>query len=288
MIKKEISGLIIEKYSDMKLAYTCNRLKDEATKKGITINILGIHDVAIINNEIYYRGDKVDTCDFVINRYKWGKIKHEVSLLANRQYNKQTDFEKYINKYEQIKNIYPNTFLLPKTCLSTATKEFDYLSNILGKPFVAKGLESSQGDEVFLISSDEDLVRLTKEFSEDKEWLFEEFISTSYGRDIRLYSIRGEVVACMKRSAKNGFKANVALGASVEKYEITKEIKQIAQDIYNQTHLDFLGIDLLFGDEKLFFCEINVMPGLEGIEKATGINVAKKIIETIAGDLLNE
>ena len=76
----------------------------------------------------------------------------------------------------------------------------------------------------------------------------------------------------------------MALGASVEAYEITPEIQQIAKDIYEQTGLDFLGIDLLFGEEKPYFCEINVMPGLEGIEKASGVNVAKKILETIKKD----
>ncbi len=45
-----------------------------------------------------------------------------------------------------------------------------------------------------------------------------------------------------------------------------------------------MGIDLLFGEEKPYFCEINVMPGLEGIEKASGVNVAKKIMETIKAD----
>ena len=54
--------------------------------------------------------------------------------------------------------------------------------------------------------------------------------------------------------------------------------------IYEQTGLDFLGIDLLFGREKPYFCEINVMPGLEGIEKASGINVAAKVMETIRSD----
>ena len=122
----------------------------------------------------------------------------------------------------------------------------------------------------------------------EKEWLFEEFITTSFGRDMRFYSIRGEVVACMQRKSQGDFRANVALGASVEAYEITSEIRQIAKDIYEQTGLDFLGIDLLFGEEKPYFCEINVMPGLEGIEKASGVNVARKIIETIKSDFENE
>ena len=65
---------------------------------------------------------------------------------------------------------------------------------------------------------------------------------------------------------------------------VTPGIRAIAADIYEQTGLDFLGIDLLFGREKPYFCEINVMPGLEGIEKASGINVAAKVMETIRSD----
>ena len=129
---------------------------------------------------------------------------------------------------------------------------------------------------------------LSLNYPSSKEWLFEEFISESYGRDLRFYSIRGEAVACMQRTSQGDFRANVALGASVEPYPVTSGIRTIAADIYEQTGLDFLGIDLLFGREKPYFCEINVMPGLEGIEKASGINVAGKIIETIQSDFTSK
>ena len=144
------------------------------------------------------------------------------------------------------------------------------------------------GEQISLIENKEALHKLYEEYGMEKEWLFEEFITTSFGRDMRFYSIRGEVVACMQRKSRGDFRANVDLGASVEAYEITPEIRQIAKDIYEQTGLDFLGIDLLFGEEKPYFCEINVMPGLEGIEKASGVNVARKIIETIKSDFENE
>ena len=121
-------------------------------------------------------------------------------------------------------------------------------------------------------------------FGQEKEWLYEAFIRSSYGRDIRFFSIRGTVVACMQRRSRNDFRANVALGAAVEPFKVTPEIEQIASDIYEQTGLDFLGIDLLFGESKPWFCEINVMPGLKGIEAASGVNVARQIILTIRGD----
>ena len=140
------------------------------------------------------------------------------------------------------------------------------------------------GREIFLVHNDSELKKMAAGYSPEKEWLFEEYIASSYGRDMRFYSIRGNVAACMQRKSAGDFRANVALGASVEPLEITDEIRTIAKDIYDQTGLDFLGIDLLFGKDRPYFCEINVMPGIEGIEKASGKNIAREICGTIKGD----
>lgn len=279
-----MTGYIIEKYNKMTNAYTCNRLVEEAKNCGIDLRIIGIHDTIITENGIYNQGEKLEKRDFVINRYKWGKEKDEINSLAEKSYNPLDAYNIYINKYEQVKRLRSKSFLIPKYVLGTALSDFDQIVKFIGKPFVAKGLESSMGEQISLMENKEDLYKLYVEYGMEKEWLFEEFITTSFGRDMRFYSIRGEVVACMQRKSRGDFRANVALGASVEAYKITPEIRQIAKDIYEQTGLDFLGIDLLFGEEKPYFCEINVMPGLEGIEKASGVNVAKKILETIKND----
>ena len=279
-----MKGYIIEKYNKMTNAYTCNRLVEEAENLGIDLKIIGIHDILVTEDGIVNLGEKLEKRDFVINRYKWGKEKDEINSLAEKSYNPLDAYNIYINKYEQVKRLRSKSFLVPKYVLGTALSDFDQIVKIIGKPFVAKGLESSMGEQISLIEKKEDLHKLYVEYGMEKEWLFEEFITTSFGRDMRFYSIRGEVVACMQRKSRGDFRANVALGASVEAYEITPEIRQIAKDIYEQTGLDFLGIDLLFGEEKPYFCEINVMPGLEGIEKASGVNVAKKILETIKND----
>lgn len=279
-----ITGYIIEKYNKMTNAYTCNRLVEEATKQRMDLKIIGIHDTMILENEIRNDGVKLEKRDFVINRYKWGKVKDEINSLAAKSYNPLEAYNIYINKYEQVKRLRSDAFLVPRYLLGTAMLQYEDIVNILGTPFVAKGLESSMGEQISLIEKEEDLKNLHKKYGMEKEWLFEEFVTTSFGRDMRFYSIRGEVVACMQRKSQGDFRANVALGASVESYEITPEIRQIAKDIYGQTGLDFLGIDLLFGEDKPYFCEINVMPGIEGIEKATGVNVAKKIVETIKSD----
>ena len=279
-----ISGYIIEKYNKMTNAYTCNRLVEEAENLGIDLKIIGIHDTMVFENGIMNNGVKLEKRDFVINRYKWGKVKDEINFLAVRSYNPLNTYNIYINKYEQVKRLRSKEFIVPKYLLGTAMLKFEEIVKLLGKPFVAKGLESSMGEQIALIEKEEDLQKLYKEYGMEKEWLFEEFVTTSFGRDMRFYSIRGEVVACMQRKSQGDFRANVALGASVEPFEITPAIQQIAKDIYEQTGLDFLGIDLLFGKDKPYFCEINVMPGIEGIEKATGVNVAAKIMETVKSD----
>lgn len=279
-----IKGYIIEKYNKMTNAYTCNRLVEEAEKLGMDLKIIGIHDTIILENEIINNGERMEKRDFVINRYKWGKEKDEINSMAIKSYNSLEAYNIYINKYEQVKRLRSEEFIVPKYLLGTAMLSFKEIAKFLGTPFVAKGLESSMGEQISLIECEEDLQKICKEYGMEKEWLFEEFITTSFGRDMRFYSIRGEVVACMQRKSQGDFRANVALGASVEAFEITPQIRQISKDIYNRTGLDFLGIDLLFGKDKPYFCEINVMPGIEGIEMATGVNVAKKIMETIKGD----
>lgn len=282
-----LKGYLIEKYNVMSNAYTCNRLIEEASAHGVDLQIVGIHDTMITPDSVINQGIRLELADFVINRYKWGQEKDVINALAARSYNPLDAYNIYINKFEQVRRLHSEAFLMPKYLLGTSLLPFATIVEQLGLPFVGKGLESSMGEEIVCICNQEDYEKLSVTYPIVKEWLFEEFISESYGRDMRFYSIRGEAVACMQRKSQGDFRANVALGASVAPFEITPAIRTIAADIYEQTGLDFLGIDLLFGKEKPYFCEINVMPGLEGIEKASGINIAGKIIETIQSDFVS-
>jgi len=280
------SGYVIEKYSNMGSAYTCRRLVEEAKAQDMDLRIIGIHDTVITRGGLLSSGMALEKRDFVINRYKWGKIKDEINRLAVRSYNPLNAFNIYINKLEQMRRLHSDAFVLPEYMAGTGAAPFAALAAQLGLPFVAKGLESSMGEQILLIEKEADFSGLVKAYGEQKEWLFEEFITNSVGRDIRFFSIRGHAVAGMVRTSKGDFRANVALGADVEPYDITPGMEIIAADIYAQTGLDFLGIDLLFGPDRPFFCEINVMPGIEGMETATGVNIAKLMIDTIRSDFL--
>ncbi len=88
----------------------------------------------------------------------------------------------------------------------------------------------------------------------------------------------------MIRQNEADFRSNYALGSELKRCEITHEMKTIAETIYGITGLDFIGIDLLIGKNELLLCEINVMPGLKGVESVSGINIAKKCIDLIKND----
>lgn len=279
-----ITGYLIEKYNNMGSAYTCARLVEEAHAIGISLDIVGTHDTVIKESVLENCGKILEPREFVINRYKWGHIKDGINNLAEKSYNRIESYKPYIDKYVQLKNLDSRHFEKPKYLLGSSQSSFEQLASLLGIPFIAKGLDSSMGREIRLINNASELSTLAKEFPPEKEFLFEEFISSSFGRDLRLFSIRGEAVACMIRESKTDFRANVALGANVKNHPINLDLQSIASDIYDVTGLDVLGIDLLFGRESLYFCEINVMPGLEGIEYASGINIAGLAMSRIKED----
>ncbi len=293
-----MKGYLIEKYSNMGAAYTCRRLIEEAAKRGILLELIGVHDCVLKDGAVYLvqgRDERIlKPVDFIINRFKTGLIKDAINLLGQRSYNPLKPFSIYINKYEQIKHLASPAMIMPRSILGDRGTSFDSLRRQLGLPFVAKGLESSMGREVRLIRKAGDMADLChnpdgKFYPENKEWLFQEFIHDSSGRDMRLFCIRGRIVSAMERvSLREGdFRANVALGASVRPIPVTETFRSIGWDIYKETGLDFMGIDLLYGKEKPYFCEINVMPGIEGMEMASGLNLAGCIMDRIADDFQN-
>ena len=105
--------------------------------------------------------------------------------------------------------------------------------------------------------------------------LVQEYIGESHGRDVRALVVGGKVVAAMRRVATGTeFRSNFHLGGSVEAVEITPKLAQIAVNAAKILELDIAGVDLLESQRGPLVLEVNSSPGLEGIEKASQINVA--------------
>ena len=152
----------------------------------------------------------------------------------------------------------------------------DFLLSVerLGYPLVAKKSYGSFGEGVRLVRSREELVAV------EKEWLYlphlyQRFVEECAGCDFRVMVIGGKAIAAMRRVAKKGeFRSNIELGGVGEKVELSKELAVVAEKCAAALRLDYCGVDLLRTKDGYAVCEVNSNAFFEGLEAATGIDIA--------------
>jgi len=175
----------------------------------------------------------------------------------------------------------------PTSAARTPSSTEDVLSLVEGAPIVLKLLEGTQGKGVILAETKKAAESLISAFHQlDADILIQQFIKEAKGEDIRAFVVDGRVVASMLRRAAPGeFRANLHQGGSSEQVILTAEEERVAIAAARCVGLDVAGVDLLRTESGPLVIEVNVSPGLQGIEKASGINVAEEIV-TFAKRLL--
>jgi ribosomal protein S6--L-glutamate ligase len=174
---------------------------------------------------------------------------------------------------------------LPVTGFAHSTKDIDGLLGIVGggAPVVIKLLEGTQGIGVILAETRKAAEAVIEAFRGlDANILVQEYIAVAGGADIRCFVVGDRVVAAMKRQAKAGeFRSNIHRGGTAEKVKLTPEERSTAVSTAKALALSIAGVDILRSNHGPVVMEANSSPGLEGIEKATELDVAGKIIEFI-------
>jgi len=179
---------------------------------------------------------------------------------------------------------------MPKTAFANQTKDIDsLLDSIGGAPCIVKLLEGTQGIGVILAESKKVATSVIEAFLKlDAAMLVQEFIKEAKGADIRAFVIDGQVVGAMKRQAKEGeFRSNLHRGGTAELIQLSPEERSTAIKAAKKLGLGIAGVDLLQSDRGPLVMEVNSSPGLEGIQKATGIDIAGKIIEYVERNEFN-
>ena len=148
----------------------------------------------------------------------------------------------------------------------------------------------SNGSGVFLIENREafnDLMDLIGETNPHIQLIFQQYVSQSKGRDIRLFVVEGKVIASMERRAKEGsFKANYSQGGQVLAFEPDDVARDLAIKTADVLNIQMAGIDLLFmEDGRYTICEANTFPGFKGLEQACEANVAGAVIEAMKAQI---
>jgi len=173
---------------------------------------------------------------------------------------------------------------LPKTVFSNYSKDVSsVIDKVGGAPLVIKLLEGTQGLGVVLADNRNSAESILEAFNGlQARVIVQEFIKEAKGADIRAFVVDGVVVGAMKRQGKEGeFRSNLHRGGSAEIIELTDEEENATLKAARVMGLGVAGVDMLQSARGPLILEVNSSPGLEGIEKATGKNIALQIIKYV-------
>lgn len=182
----------------------------------------------------------------------------------------------------------PATIIAPKVYPAFSIRKSGYFEKVLerfGLPMIIKEGHGSFGMKVYLIETEEQFYEKVESLR-GIDFVFQEFVESSRGRDIRVNIVGGEIVAAMYRESKTDFRANITNGGEASPIELTEQQKVIAIAAARATGAIFAGVDLLFDiDEQPLVCEVNAAAHIRNILNVTGINVADAMIAYILEDV---
>lgn len=292
-----MNGWILYKHSQSELSesdYGSNRLLAAADSLGISLSVCRPEAFELIVTEererVLLHEARVALPDFVLPRL--GAETSYFGLAVIRQLERFGVYS--CNTAEAISIVKDKMYMsqllahsrlpTPKTMLVKFPVSVDLVQRELGFPVVIKNNSGSKGFGIYLCESAsnlKDLMELLSSNSNPNQIILQEFIASSYGRDLRVFVLGGRVIGCMKRTSNGTFKANYSLGGTVDLYPLTPEIEQLALTCARLFHLEIAGIDLLFDKEGFKVCEANSSPGFKGMEMVTGADIAMQIMEYV-------
>ena len=181
-------------------------------------------------------------------------------------------------------NVIPETFYSPLLFSDDKTYRKDFAQKVakkLGFPLVAKLAFGSLGEQVKLIQTEEELNQCCEDWK-DKPHLFQKYVSSSYGKDVRIYVVGNEIVGCMERCNPNDFRSNVGAGGHGRKIDPPEGFAQQAIFACSVLGLDFGGVDLLYGPNgEPIVCEVNSNALFNELNQVCSVQVEKHIAELV-------
>lgn len=154
------------------------------------------------------------------------------------------------------------------------------LIRILGLPMIVKESYGSMGKGIYLVHTPQELAEAMEKLK-CMPHIFQKYVAESSGMDVRIIVIGGKYLCAMERKNEHDYRSNIELGASGVAISPSDEFIQLAERCAQILQLDYCGIDILYGKDGGLVCEVNSNAFFGGMEKATGVNVAKAYAEYI-------
>jgi ribosomal protein S6--L-glutamate ligase len=277
-----------------KSLYSTKRLLEAATKKGWDVRILDYlkFSVEIMKGElrINYAGEELPVPDAIIPRigasrtfYGTAMVRH-LEVMGAFSVAGSLAISRSRDKLRSLQILSKADVDMPKTVFASnksSAKDIIKLSG--GTPLILKILEGTQGVGVVLVETQKAAKSVLDAFyGMDVNLLVQEFIEEAGGADIRAIVVDGEVVGAMKRQGAEGdFRSNLHQGGSATVHKLSRKEKATAIAAAKAMGLGVCGVDMIESKRGPLVMEVNSSPGLEGIEKATGVDIAGKIMDFI-------
>jgi ribosomal protein S6--L-glutamate ligase len=274
--------------------YSTQRLIEAGKKLGHEMQVID-HlkcniEIEKKNPKVYYEGAYLENVDAIIPRIgasvtfygtavvRQFEMMHVFSVVESQALVRSRD------KLRSLQLLSRAGVGMPKTIFTNFSKNVKHVvDSVGGAPVILKLLEGTQGLGVILAESQNAAGSVMEAFNGlSARIIVQEFIKEAGGADIRAFIVDGEVVGAMKRQGKEGeFRSNLHRGGSANIIELSEEEEKTALISAKAMGLGVAGVDMLQSKHGPLVLEVNSSPGLEGIEKATGTDIAEKIIRYV-------
>ncbi|MBW3619379.1 MAG: 30S ribosomal protein S6--L-glutamate ligase [Actinobacteria bacterium] len=274
--------------------YSTSRLREAAEERGHEVKIIDylrcVMDITSHRPAIMFAGNKLTDIDAIIPRigathtFYGTAVVRQFEMMGVFPTNESQGISRSRDKLRSMQLLAREGVGLPVTSFAHSTKDIDGVIDLVGgAPLVVKLLEGTQGLGVVLAETRKAAESVIGAFRQlNANILAQEFIKEAGGSDIRAFVVGGRVVAAMERKAAPGeFRSNVHRGGTASKIKLTPEERATAKRAAKILGLNVAGVDLMRSNHGPVVIEVNSSPGLEGIEGASGVDVAGKVIEFI-------
>ncbi|MGR3467821.1 MAG: 30S ribosomal protein S6--L-glutamate ligase [Shimia sp.] len=274
--------------------YSHKRLKEAAEARGHEMHVIDTlrcyMNIASRRPEIYYNGESLKGFDAVIPRigasitFYGLAVLRQFEMMGVYPLNESVAIGRSRDKLRSMQLLARDGVGLPVTTFAHDPKQTEEVLELAGgAPIVIKLLEGTQGLGVVLADTNRSAKSVVEAFrATNTNILLQEFIKEAGGTDIRAIVIGGKVVAAMKRTGAEGeFRSNLHRGGSAKLMKLSPEERATAVRAAKSMGLNACGVDMLRANHGAVVMEVNSSPGLEGVEGATGLDIAGMMIEFI-------
>ncbi len=274
--------------------YSTKRLKEAAQQRGHSAHVVDTlrcyMNITSKNPQVHYGGKRLESIDAIIPRigasitFYGTAVVRQFEMMGVFTLNESVAISRSRDKLRALQLLARKGIGLPITGFSRSPDDVrDLIKIASGVPLVIKLLEGTQGIGVVLAETTKAAESVIEAFMGLKaNIMVQEYIKESSGEDIRCFVIGDKVVAAMRRKAREGeFRSNLHRGGKAELVKISPEERKTAIKAASIIGLNVAGVDILRSERGPLVIEVNSSPGLEGIERASGEDIAGKIIEFI-------